>query len=210
MHHLSIAISHLATLFVNMHKRAHARAPPQAGTDTPLCRPTPSWNGENPLLPFVMCYHRCCHHFVTPFCPSISPCAARVHLFRFLSLFLSRLAGLGCSFNVDVYSDALPSFSLHPPPLPVSPTAPACPAFVTSLVSITTATFPSCLTIFNQEQRTTEMRCERGENLDGKVTLVMHRNKKTQLSLLKEKYVRAIRASLHEQSSGKGNTQGNR
>ena len=39
----------------------------------------------------------------------------------------------------------------RPPSLP--PSAPVCPAFVTSLVSITTATFLSCLTIFNQEQR---------------------------------------------------------
>lgn len=43
-----------------------------------------------------------------------------------------------------------------PPPLTQS--LPLCPAFVTRLVSITTATFLSCLTIFNQKQRKTEMR----------------------------------------------------
>lgn len=177
MHHLSIAISHPATLseYAQTHSRAQPTGTlPRARTDTPLWRPTPSWNGKNPLLPFVMCYRRCCHHFMTPLRLSILPaCCARSFIQISITFSLS-VAGLGCSFNVYVYSDVPPSFAPRPHPLPVSPTAPACPAFVTSLVSITTATFPLCLTIFNRERRTTEMRRERGENLDGKVTQVMH------------------------------------
>lgn len=168
-----------------------------------------------------MCYRRCSHHFVTPLCLSILPmCCLRS--FIQISITFSLVAGLGCSFNVYVYSDAPPSLSLSsPPPLPVSPTAPACPAFVTSLVSITTATFPSCLTIFNREQRTTEMRREMGgefggQGYSGDASNGLKKKTKT-MHPQKERYVRwnvkksnDLRASHWKQSLDVGNILSNR
>lgn len=77
-----------------------------------------------------------------------------LYLFRLLSLSLFswplRLFRCLCLFRCISLSNPPPLPSPHPP-------APACPAFVTGLVSITTATFLSCLTIFNQKRRKTEM-----------------------------------------------------
>lgn len=84
----------------------------------------------------------------------LSPSSPCICFYLFRPLTLSLFPALSSSLHVYVYSDTSPSFS--PPPLTQS--LPLCPAFVTRLVSITTATFLSCLTIFNQKQRKTEMR----------------------------------------------------
>lgn len=144
VYYLSIAFSHSATLSEYALTQRHTVAPLWLDR---LPRTT-----KNLVLSFVIYYCRWSHHFMTslPFSPS-SPCVCYIYsdFYHFLSF-----PGLSASFGVYVYSDASPSPTPTPP---VSPSAPACPAFVTGLVSITTATFLSCLTIFNQKRRKTEM-----------------------------------------------------
>lgn len=106
-------------LCLNMHKRTRAYTHRHGHTPSCTHRHTSvahntflEW--QNPLLPFVMCYRRCSHHFVTPLCLSILPmCCLRS--FIQISITFSLVAGLGCSFNVYVYSDAPPSLSLLAP-----------------------------------------------------------------------------------------------
>lgn len=225
MHHLSIAISHPATL--SEYAQTHTRIHTQTRTHSLVHAQTHFRSSQH--LPGMAKTHYYLLLCVTadaaiiswPRCVSpSSPCAACVHLFRFLSLSLSSLASAALLMFMFIQT-RLPLSLSSPPPLPVSPTAPACPAFVTSLVSITTATFPSCLTIFNREQRTTEMRREMGgefggEGYSGDASDGLKKKTKTMYPQ-KERYVRwnvkksnDLRASHWKQSLDVGNILSNR
>lgn len=94
----------------------------------------PSSNGSK-ALSLVFHYRRCGLHFSTPptvfSCPPLLFCLTEPPLWMFML------------FHMNL--------SISPPP-PATPSS-LCPAFVTSLVSITTATSLSCVTIFNQKRR---------------------------------------------------------
>lgn len=101
---------HFVWIFTN----ALARTPTGVHAQTHLCgeQHLPGM-AKTPLLPFVMCYCRCCHQFMTPLCLSILPVCC-VRSFIHISITFSLVAGLGCSFNVYVYSDVPPSFAARP------------------------------------------------------------------------------------------------
>lgn len=99
---------------------------------------------------------------------------SRMHMFLFIQTSLSLFPGLASS--LCIYSDTSPSFFflLHLSPLSV----PMCPAFVSSLVSITTATFRSVHNHFwsEVERDENEMRQREtvGRDWKGNVTQVVH------------------------------------
>lgn len=129
----------------------------------------PSQNDKNLVLSFVIYYCRWSHHFMTSLPLAILPLRV-LYLFRLLSL--SLFSWPLCLFQCLCLFRCISLFFSSPPPSPVSPSAHACPAFVTGLVSITTATFLSCLTIFNQKRRKTEMEWDRERENIWKVRLL--------------------------------------
>lgn len=122
----------------------------QTHTHTSVARP-PSSNDKNPVLSFVIHYCRWSHHFMTSLPLAVLP----LHMFLFIQT--SHTFPLSCPLLLSACLCLFRHISLFFSPPPTQ-SLPLCPAFVTRLVSITTATFLSCLTIFNQKQRKTEMR----------------------------------------------------
>lgn len=160
MHYLWIAFSHSTTS--SKHTRTHADVPLWLGC---LPRMTKSWYY---LLLFIIADGA--PHFMTALLTVLS-C---MFLFIHASITFS-LPALATSLNVHVDSDVSLFF------LSISLSSPSfilCPAFVTSLVSITTVTSPSHLTIFNQKHRKQRQDEIEKKNVEGKITQMMHHMKK--------------------------------